>query len=43
MKKITEMVSKNAHPRILFIDEKIFSMKEKFNHQNDHIRGMFQK
>ncbi len=35
--KVAEKVPENTHHQILFTDEKIFNIKERFNHQDDHI------
>ncbi len=37
LQEVAKKVPKNAHDRILFTDEKIFNIEEKFNHQNDHV------
>ncbi len=36
-KSCIKKIQKNAHHRILFTNEKIFNIEEKFSSQNDHI------
>ncbi len=37
MQNVAKRVPKNIHHQILFTDEKIFSIEEKFDHQDDHV------
>lgn len=34
-KKLLQQYAKNSHRQIFFTDEKVFTVEEKFNHQND--------
>uniref|UniRef100_A0A2S2R265 Uncharacterized protein n=1 Tax=Sipha flava TaxID=143950 RepID=A0A2S2R265_9HEMI len=36
-KKLLQQYAKNGHRQILFTDEKIFTIEEKFNRQNDRV------
>ncbi len=37
VQKVAKNIPKNTHQRILFTNEKIFNVEEKFNRQNDHV------
>jgi len=36
-KKLLQQYAKNGHRQIVFTDEKMFTVEEKFNHQNDKV------